>query len=129
MLAENDNLLIVKILKAFLRHTDIMLYVEYLFASTFERANNFSSIPKTKRRYLSQSYQEDGIIKKFPASADKEDYLSVSEVIMFCQEILNKIEGSLAIMPLSVRCLLKAIENYAAETVLFIKSVDSRTRN
>eukprot|EP00826_Nyctotherus_ovalis_P012560 TRINITY_DN13331_c0_g2_i1.p3 TRINITY_DN13331_c0_g2~~TRINITY_DN13331_c0_g2_i1.p3 ORF type:complete len:111 (-),score=30.95 TRINITY_DN13331_c0_g2_i1:154-486(-) len=104
-------------LKAFLRQTDIVQYVEHLFAESFEKANNFSSIPKAKRRYLSRAYQSEDPSMTFPESTDKEEHLSVSEVIMFCQEILNTIEGSLAIMPQSVRHLLKSIEIYAAETV------------
>lgn len=109
--------LVVRMLRAFLRQTDTVHYVEHLFAPSFQRANNFSSVPKAKRRYLSQAYQSEDSSMAFPESTDKEEHLSVSEVIMFCQEILGTIEGSLAVMPQSVRYLLKSIEVYAAETV------------
>ena len=102
-------------MREFLRSTDIVQYMEYIFSTTFDKVYNYSAIPKVKRR---KNFEPPETHPQVFAGKIIEE-LDSEEIEMLCDELLEIIVGSLVSMPQSIRCLLVLIKNYVIEFVTF----------
>lgn len=103
--------MVKQLMRAFLRASDVVQYVEYIFSGMFDKVYNYSAIPKARR----QKKFILGMPSTKPITEVEE--LDHEEMMGICDELLEVIVGSLVSMPQSVRYLLVLIKNYAIETV------------
>jgi hypothetical protein len=103
------------LMREFLRLTDIVQYIEYIFSTTFDKVYNYSAVPKIKRTKDFESYDVHANVF-IPKTVEE---LDSEEIRMLCDELLEIIVGSLVSMPQSIRYLLVLIKDYIKESVIF----------
>ena len=106
---------IIRLLKSYLKQTEIMQYTEHIFSSILERICNYSMIPQKKRKLPNPSSSENAVRPN--SSKDNNEILQLNELLPFLDEMFELIIGSLTSMPQSIRILIKIIEICAMETV------------
>jgi len=95
----NENTFIPILIKSYLKQTKSIQYLQITFKDTLESLCNYSI-----RLEESKNINNNEVIKP-------------SDLIPFCEKLLNSIIESLMSMPLSIRYLLKLIEVQKREIV------------
>lgn len=118
---------VVFLLKSYLRQTELVRYVEEVFATAFEKMCVHSAVPKEKRLSFEHDSYEGIVYQSKEKYVD--EILQLNEVMIFCEELFETIVQSLVFMPKPALYLIKAIWTTAIELVSCANPLDPRERN
>lgn len=112
------------LVRSFLNRAESRSYVVKLFGYTLTKLHDFTALPSDIKRGLLTNLMADDVnfsrsqtIAPFLKPLNKEtiEPMKAYEAMAFSEALLTNIVESLAFLPRSVRCLIKTVEQHAAE--------------
>jgi len=121
-LFENEDLMVNRLIKAFLNNNHNRNYLSLLFGKLFDEATDLKKYARRiKEKNLNQSTNPGSFTLTVAKDKNSEEIKEeVNDILLICEGILNRIMKKLIHMPLAIRYFCKLLEKIVLEHVLAI---------